>query len=122
MFGTEGNSVKANNIVEIRTMTLEQVVQEWATANKITADSVDKLFEDGFTSFEAIKLIDAEDLAKSKMTTGQKNLILACVKALKGETASEKDDGNVQAQVPLQTSGAHQSSASRGEELYKYLN
>ena len=85
MFGTEGNSVEANNIVEIRTMTPEQVVQEWASANKITADAVDKFSEDGFTSIEAVKLIDAEDLAKSKITRGQKKLILTCVKALKGE-------------------------------------
>ena len=90
MFGTEGNSVEANNIVEIRTMTPEQVVQEWASANKISADAVDKLFEDGFTSIEAIKLIDMEDLAKSKISRGQKKTYPCLRESAQGRDGEQK--------------------------------
>ena len=67
-------------------MTPEEVVVEWVQENKINAGAVEKLFEEGFTSLEALKLLDEEDLSKSKIPRGQKKLILSCVRALNGGT------------------------------------
>ena len=80
-----------DNVVEITTMIPEQVVMHWAQSNKISADAVEKLFEERFTSLEAIKLLDSDDLSKSKIPRGQKKLILSCVQALNGgEDAGNK--------------------------------
>ena len=80
-----------DNVVEITTMTPEQVVMHWAQSNKISADAVEKLFEEGFTSLEAINLLDSDDLSKSKIPRGQKKLILSCVQSLNGgEDAGNK--------------------------------
>ena len=95
----------------------EEAVKHWATSCNISADAVDKLFEDGFTSTNAIKLIDTKDFAKSKILRGQKKLISKCVKMLKGERGGdtyEPDDASSDPQVPLQTSRAPQTSATVG--------
>ena len=67
------------NIIEIETMTDEEVVATWATQNKITQDAVEKLFKEGFNSLQAISLIDTDDLARTKIPRGQQKLILASV-------------------------------------------
>ena len=41
--------VQDDNIIEVRTMTDEEVVLHWAKQSKILIDSVEKLFKDGFT-------------------------------------------------------------------------
>lgn len=71
-----------DNQIEIRTMTDEEIVASWASKHKISADAVDKLFEEGFTSMEAVSLINAEDLSKIKIPRGQKKLIIASVENL----------------------------------------
>ena len=90
MFNAESSSLNVQNsdenIATIVTMTPEEVVAEWARENKINAGAVEKLFEEGFTSLEALKLLDEEDLSKSKIPRGQKKLILSCVRALNGGT------------------------------------
>ena len=70
------------NCVTIMTMSSEEVVLQWARENKISQGAVDRLFEEGFTSLEALRLLDEEDLSKSKIPRGQKKLILACVRGL----------------------------------------
>ena len=70
------------NLIEIRTLSDEEVVSDWAIGNKISADAVEKLFKEGFTSVEAIKLLDSDDLSRSKIPRGQQKLILASVKKL----------------------------------------
>ena len=72
------------NVVEITTLTSEQLVWQWASENKIGKEAVARLFEEGFTSLKAIRLLDADDLSKSKITWGQKKLILQCVRVLNG--------------------------------------
>ena len=71
--------VQDDNTIEVRTMTDEEVVLHWAKQSKISIDSVEKLFKDGFTSMEAIELIDSDDLGKTKIPRGQQKLILASV-------------------------------------------
>ena len=55
------------NLIEIRTLSDEEVVSDWAVGNKISADAVEKLFKEGFTSIEAIKLLDSDDLSRWKI-------------------------------------------------------
>ena len=69
------------NLIEIRTLS-DEVVSDWAVGNKISAAAVEKLFKEGFTSIEAIKLLDSDDLSRSKIPRGQQKLILASVKKL----------------------------------------
>ena len=71
--------VQDENTIEVRTMTDEEVVLHWAKQSKISIDSVEKLFKDGFTSMEAMELIDSDDLGKTKIPRGQQKLILASV-------------------------------------------
>lgn len=78
------------NIVTVITMSSEEVVSQWARENKISTAAVDKLFEEGFTSLEALKLLDEEDLSKSKIPRGQKKLILSCVRALNGSNSDDQ--------------------------------
>ena len=52
--------------------------------NKINVGAMERLFEEGFTSLEALKLLNEEDLSKSKIPRRQKKLILSCVRALNG--------------------------------------
>ena len=52
------------NVVEITTLTPEQCVLQWASKNKIGEEAVARLFEEGFTSLEAIRLLYADDLSK----------------------------------------------------------
>ena len=95
------------NMVEITTLTPEQCVLQWASENKIGEEAVARLFEEGFTSLEAIRLLDADDLSKSKITRGQKKLILQCVRVLNGgktiasETTAPREPIN---DAPIQTS------------------
>ena len=65
--------------IEYGTMTYEEVVLHWAKQSKISIDSVEKLFKDRFTWIKAIKLIDGDDLGKTKIPRGQQKLILASV-------------------------------------------
>lgn len=45
-------------------------------SNKISEDSVKKLFKEGFALMEAIQLIDGNDLGRTKILRGQQKLIL----------------------------------------------
>ena len=84
------NFANTENVIEITTLSPEQLVWQWATENKIGEEAVDRLFEEGFTSLEAIRLLDAEDLSRSKITRGQKKLILQCVRVLNGSTGTNE--------------------------------
>ena len=59
------------NIVEIHTMTDEQIVAAWAAQCKISQEAVEQLESDGFTSMEAIQLLDREGMKRSKLLMGQ---------------------------------------------------
>ena len=67
------------NVIELRTLTDEEIALNWAAGNKISYDSMEKLFKEGFTSMEALELIDSDDLVRTKIPRGQQKLILANV-------------------------------------------
>lgn len=68
----------------------EQAVSDWATSNKISSDCLKQLIKDGFTSMEAIALLQPEDLSP-KIPRGQHRLILAAVEKLNSDVATDKD-------------------------------
>lgn len=43
-----------DNLIEIRMLTDEEIVLNWAAQSKISSDSIEKLFKEGFTSMEAV--------------------------------------------------------------------
>ena len=106
------------NLIEIRTLSDEEMVSDSAVGNKISADAVEKLFNEGFTSIEPIKLLDSDDLSRSKIQTGQQKLILASVKKLltdenrAGLPAHEKQAGGNHVGVESFPSG---SGSMRGQ-------
>ena len=70
----------------------EGELREWATAHKITAKTVDLLVNDGFSSMDAIALVDKEDLAQSKIPRGQQKLLLKALQpkqATAGQTTEQ---------------------------------
>ena len=67
------NGEPVQNIVEI-TMTEEEAVFAWAAKHNIMDDAVEKLIKEGFSSLAAIKLLEMEDLAKTKILRGQQKL------------------------------------------------
>ena len=61
----EQEQIHVENFVEIQTMSAEEAAKTWAVQHKINVDAVERLFEEGFNSLEAIRLIEADDLSKS---------------------------------------------------------
>ena len=74
-----GDDVENLIEMEVRTLSDEEAMYVWAAENKINKEALDKLVKDGFTSMDALRLVDQEDLHKSKLPRGQQKLILACV-------------------------------------------
>ncbi|MEW8548569.1 MAG: hypothetical protein AB2693_34135 [Candidatus Thiodiazotropha sp.] len=101
------------NLIEIRTMTDEECVNNWAAQNKISAEAIERLFKEGFTSMEALKLVDSDDLSRTKISRGQQKLILASVaRLLKSESADfithSQGDNDIRAEEPPANQQAQQ--------------
>ena len=103
MKSTEDNHEK---VISITAMTPEEVVANWEHENIINSGAVEKLFEEGFTSLEALRLLDEEDLSKVKIPRDQKKLIRSCVRILNGSNTAEKN----LAQPPVEEDGLPQTS------------
>ena len=71
----------AENLIgmEVRTLFDEEAIFVWAAENKINKEAIDKLIKDDFPSMDALRLVDQEDLHKSKLPHGQQKPILSCV-------------------------------------------
>ena len=87
------------NIIEISTLSDEEVVLNWAARGKISHDAIEKLFKEGFTSMEGMLLLEDEDLARTKITRGQQKLILAAVRKLLKSTERAGDSAHVQTEA-----------------------
>ena len=61
------------------TVSDEVRLQQWATRHKISLDCLKSLEKEGFTSIEAMELIDDKDLRAAKVPRGQQKLILKAV-------------------------------------------
>ena len=87
------------NVIEISTLSDEEVVLNWAARGKISQDAIEKLFKEGFTSMEAMLLLEDEDLARTKIPRGQQKLILAAVRKLLKSTERAGDSAHVQTEA-----------------------
>ena len=67
------------NVLKISTSTNEEMVAACTAENNITDDAHEKLLKGGYTCLDAIKLIEMEDLIKTKIPRGQQKLIFASV-------------------------------------------
>ena len=59
-------------------------VENWASRHKISDDVVKSLAKEGFTSLEAIALMDQTDLRAMKIARGQQKLLLKAVAEMNG--------------------------------------
>ena len=112
------NGEPVQNIVEI-TMTEEEAVFACAAKHNIMEDAVEKLIKEGFSSLTAIKLLEMEDLAKTKISRGQQKLISAFVTKLNrvGNGTGANDMAGTSTDV---TSRApHQASAPPSQHKIK---
>ena len=75
-------TITVEQILDVHTMSDQEYMEAWAKHNKISTEAVAKLFQEGFISMEALKLIDRDDLAKAKLPRGQEKLVLASVQKL----------------------------------------
>ena len=83
----------------------------WVVQHRINEDALEKLFEEGFNSLEAIKLIEADDLPESKISKGQRNLINDSVhklnNALAGQTVDTAQYSSAASTSSLQHDNVH---------------
>lgn len=94
------------NYIEIQTMSASEAAKAWAAKNKIDEDAVERLFEEGFNSLDAIRLLEPDDLPKSKISKGQRKLIIASVQKLN----SSEQAGQTEAAAHI--SAAHSATPS----------
>ena len=90
------NMVNALDILEILTdMTDEEIVTQFCLANKVTKTATEELVKHGFTSLEALKLVEMDDLSSKKIPKGQRWLILHISRSLLRHSADGSQDGTV---------------------------
>ena len=103
----------------------ETELRKWAAENKITTKAMDILVKEGFSSMEAVALLDADDLGQSKMPRGQQKLLL---KALRLIHAAEA--GNARGPEPgadqhnsntAQLTADRRDGSNAGEDAYANL-
>lgn len=76
-------------MLEIRTSTNKEMVAAWTAEKKISGDAWDKLFKEGYTSLDTVKLFEMDDLLKTKIPRGQQKLIFVSVHKLnRGQQAA----------------------------------
>lgn len=104
--------------VDVRNLSDEEHLAAWAKDNKISREAIDRLYQEGFTSMEALKLIDRDDLVKAKLLRGQQKLILAAVqKLLQNEALPQKALAKIpvdQSQTTSEGGNAQDSTAQCG--------
>ena len=110
------NGEPVQNIVEI-TMTEEEAVFNWAAKHNIMEDAVEKLIKEGFSSLTAIKLLEMEDLAKTKISRGQQKLILASVTKLNRAGNSTEANDMAGTSTDVTSLAPHQASAPPSRHL-----
>ena len=89
----------------------EDELREWATAHKITAKTVDLLVKDGFSSVDAVELLDKEDSSQSNIPRGQQKLLL---KALQPRQATEAEQTTEQTAEVTEATTAAMATCENG--------
>ena len=82
-----------DNTQEVAVVALsdEELVMQFCIQNKVSKTATDELLKRGFTSLEALKLVELDDLSSEKIPRGQRRLILHIVRTLLHDGTA--DDG-----------------------------
>lgn len=80
----EGGSTAESGQARVGDLSDEDMVIKYCLENKISKTAVDELLKRGFTSLEALRLVDISDLVGPKIPEGQRRLIVHIAAALKG--------------------------------------
>ena len=103
---------------DTETITDEERVVQFCLQNKVSKSATDELIKRGFTSLEALKLVELDDLGSEKIPRGQRRLILHIVRmtlqegtaandtATAGESLSVGTDDGTATSVNNTTSGS----------------
>lgn len=82
------NNAEVSGIATITDLSDADRVAKYCLENKIDKQAIDELLARGFTSLEALALIDIEDLNSVKITRGQRRLIMHIAGALQDVTTA----------------------------------
>ena len=82
-------------------------------------DAVEKMIKERFSSLTAIKLLEMEDLAKTKISRGQQKLILASVTKLNRAGNSTGANDMAGTSTDVTSRAPHQASAPPSQHLYQ---
>lgn len=112
---SQSQDIPVQPTLDIQNLSDEECLAAWASENKISRESMDRLFQEGFTSMRALKLIDRDDLVKAKLPRGQQKLIFASVEnLLQNEALAQKARAKIHVDQSQSTSegGNAQNSAA----------
>lgn len=73
----------------------EDIVIKFCLENKISKPAIDELLKRGFTSLEALSLVDVSDLVSPRIPKGQRRLIMHIAGALRSKTTPAVTPGRV---------------------------
>ena len=76
---------------DAETITDEERVVRFCLQNKLSKSATDELIKRGFTSLEALKLVELDDLGSEKIRRGQRRLILHIVRTTLQEGTAAND-------------------------------
>ena len=96
-------------------MSAEEAAKTWAVQHRINEAALERRFEEWFNSLEAIKLIQADDLPKSKINKGQRKLIVDSVQKLNNALAGQTGD-------TAQCSSAASASSLQHDNVLNEMN
>lgn len=89
------NQVNVGANVVVSDLADEDLVINFCLQNKISKPVVDELLKRGFTSLEALSLVDISDLVSPKIPKGQRRLIIHIAGALRSKTTPAVASGGV---------------------------
>ena len=93
----------------------EDMVVNFCLENKISKPATDELLKRGFTSLEALSLVDISDLVSPRIPKGQRRLILHIAGALRAKTTQAVTSGGVRSTGGTANEGLVASEASLAE-------
>ena len=67
----------------------EDIVTQFCLANKVSKTATEEFIKRGFTSPEALKLVEMDDLSSEKIPKGQRRLIMHITRSLLHHDASD---------------------------------
>ena len=82
-----------DNTQEVAVVALsdEELIMQFCIQNKVSKTATDELLKWGFTSLEALKLVELDDLSLEKIPCGQRCLILHIVCTLLHDGTADEE-------------------------------